>query len=92
MPLGWADLDTPPLLGDVVVSVETAREGARERGWSVQEEVEALFVHGVLHLFGYDHEKERDRIEMQGRENDILGERSIWALATLDDSAMEASP
>ena len=91
MPLGWAEIDAPPMLGDVALSIETAREGALERGWSVQEEVEALFVHGILHLLGYDHEKERDRAEMQEKENELLGKRSIWAFLTQDDSGVEAS-
>jgi probable rRNA maturation factor len=43
-------------LGDVIVSVETARKQARERGSSVLEEVTMLLAHGLLHLLGWDHD------------------------------------
>lgn len=49
---------TPPgLLGDVVISVDTARRQAAARAASVGGEGERLLVHGVLHLLGYDHER-----------------------------------
>jgi probable rRNA maturation factor len=43
-------------LGDVVISVETARRQARAGGWALREELNRLLVHGVLHLLGHDHE------------------------------------
>jgi probable rRNA maturation factor len=43
-------------LGDVVISVETARRNAREAGHSVAREIRWLILHGSLHLLGYDHE------------------------------------
>jgi probable rRNA maturation factor len=45
------------LLGDVVISVDTARKQAAERGHTLGDEAERLLVHGVLHLIGYDHER-----------------------------------
>ena len=54
---------TPRLLGDVVISVPTAMAQAREGRRSVDEELVALLVHGILHLCGYDHE----RSEMEAR-------------------------
>ena len=45
------------LLGDVVISVDTARRQATERGHSLPVESERLLVHGLLHLLGYDHER-----------------------------------
>jgi len=53
-------------LGDVVISVETARRNARREGHSTANEIRWLILHGVLHLLGYDHE--RDRGEMTARE------------------------
>lgn len=47
------------LLGDVVVSLETAERQAGERKHSVRREIAILLVHGVLHLLGYDHEASR---------------------------------
>ena len=43
-------------LGDVVISVETARRNARDAGHSVAREIRWLILHGALHLLGYDHE------------------------------------
>ncbi len=45
----------PQLLGDVVISVETAVREAKESGLSFEEEVAFLLIHGILHLTGYDH-------------------------------------
>ena len=55
-----------PYLGDVVISVPTARRQAKEGGRSLDEELAWLLVHGVLHLCGYDHEK--DKGEMMKRQ------------------------
>jgi rRNA maturation RNase YbeY len=49
-------------LGDIVISVETAKRNAREEGHSILNEIRWLILHGLLHLLGYDHE--RDRGEM----------------------------
>jgi rRNA maturation RNase YbeY len=46
----------PLLLGDVVISLDTARRQARELGVGLQSRLRALFIHGFLHLLGYDHE------------------------------------
>jgi probable rRNA maturation factor len=57
------------LLGDVVISVDTARRQAEERGESLVRESERLLIHGVLHLLGYDHEvSEQEARRMQRRE------------------------
>lgn len=48
------------MLGDVVISVDTARRQAREQGRTLSEEISFLLAHGILHLLGYDH---RDRAE-----------------------------
>ena len=45
------------LLGDVVISVDTAARQAAERGVSVALEIRTLLAHGILHLLGYDHER-----------------------------------
>ena len=47
----------PDMLGDVVISVPTARRQAKEGRRSLSEELAWLLVHGVLHLCGYDHER-----------------------------------
>lgn len=45
------------LLGDVIISVDKARQQAKERRRSLDEEIVTLLIHGVLHLLGYDHER-----------------------------------
>jgi len=47
---------SPNLLGDVVISVDTAHREARATGLALDERVTQLLVHGMLHLCGYDHE------------------------------------
>jgi probable rRNA maturation factor len=44
------------ILGDVVISVDTAKRQAQELGHSFEEELKRLLVHGLVHLLGYDHE------------------------------------
>lgn len=62
---------SPQLLGDVVISAETAYEEGQETGFSTEERFIQLLVHGILHLFGYDHEKtkaEAHRMEKKTEE------------------------
>lgn len=60
-------------LGDIVISVDTARRQAVEYGQDLQDESAHLLVHGILHLLGYDHEQPDDEAVMRGREDAILG-------------------
>lgn len=62
------------VLGDIVISVETARRQAEEAGKSVEEEIDMLLVHGLLHLLGYDHAEEADAQKMFGRQAEILNQ------------------
>ncbi len=61
-----------PMLGDVVISLETAVRQAGEYGHSFQREVAYLTVHGVLHLLGFDHGAEEEKKLMRTREEAIL--------------------
>jgi len=47
----------PHLLGDVVISIVTARRQSAEHGLSLEEELVLLLIHGILHLLGFDHER-----------------------------------
>jgi probable rRNA maturation factor len=60
------------MLGDVVISVETAAAQAKERHRSLDETVGRLLVHGVLHLIGHDHEKDDEARVMAAEE------RRVW--------------
>ena len=46
----------PNLLGDVVISIETAFQEGQRGGLSMEERFDQLLIHGILHLLGYDHE------------------------------------
>jgi probable rRNA maturation factor len=63
------------MLGDVVISLDTAARQAKERRSGTADEVTALLVHGVLHLLGWDHETPADAQAMAGRAEAI--ERAI---------------
>ncbi len=56
------------LLGDVVISVETARRQALEYDAPLQRELERLLIHGVLHVLGHDHEEAGERAAMEREE------------------------
>lgn len=73
------------LLGDVVISVPTARRQAKEGGRSLSEELACLLVHGVLHLCGYDHERsDAEARRMKRQEQAVLRVlRPIPTLATV---------
>jgi len=65
---------TPNLLGDVVISAETARQEAQAMGTRFSLRLYELLIHGVLHLFGYDHEKsEKESERMQQKSDELLG-------------------
>ena len=51
-----------PTLGDVVISVDRAVEQANENGLALENEIEQLILHGLLHLAGYDHETDNGRM------------------------------
>lgn len=61
----------PPMLGDIVISVEAARRQAR-RGFGLARELEFLLVHGFLHLAGFDHQRIADRRRMRAQERRLI--------------------
>mgnify|MGYP001576994695 CR=1 len=60
------------ILGDVVISVETAAREAKKRKKDLQDELDLYFVHGILHLLGYDDEKPRARKKMKDKEKELM--------------------
>jgi probable rRNA maturation factor len=63
----------PQSLGDVVISLDTARRQAREGRWPLATELRRLLAHGVLHCRGYDHERSADARRMAAAERRLLG-------------------
>ncbi len=66
------------MLGDIVISVEKAKEQAVEYGHSEKREYAFLIVHSMLHLFGYDHMEEKEAEEMQEHQRRILAQLKIF--------------
>jgi len=80
--LSFAMLEGEPLkgeeeeviLGDVVISLQTAARQAEEYGHSFRREVAYLTIHGILHLLGYDHQDEEGRRIMRQKEEELLAQ------------------
>jgi len=62
----------PRHLGDIVISLDRAREQADEAGGALKDELQVLAVHGVLHLLGYGHADEREKEQMWAVQSEIL--------------------
>jgi len=62
----------PSILGDIVISPETALRDAQAGGIPLEDEIDYLMIHGVLHLLGYDHELPTEAEEMGKKEKEIF--------------------
>jgi probable rRNA maturation factor len=62
-----ADISRGEVAGDMAISVQTAREQAREQGHSLGIEIKVLMLHGLLHLAGFDHEKDNGEMARKER-------------------------
>ena len=73
------DETIPPvtLLGDVVICYEQAERQAEEYGTGLRREMLYLFVHSIMHLFGYDHMEEEEKAVMRAREEEVLAAAGI---------------
>lgn len=65
------------MLGDIVISKEKVISQAEEYGHSIEREYAFLIAHSMLHLFGYDHMEEEERVEMEEKQKAILNELQI---------------
>ncbi|MCI8338285.1 MAG: rRNA maturation RNase YbeY [Lachnospiraceae bacterium] len=85
MPADFSQLDSPEaqvmyfnldtkelLLGDIVISLERAREQSEEYGHSLERELAFLTAHSMLHLMGFDHMEDGEREVMEGKQENIL--------------------
>lgn len=71
-------------LGDIVISVPTARKDAKKYGWKYPDEIKLLLVHGILHLLGFDHLKEKERPRMFRAQNKALKALGVGAEVLID--------
>ncbi|HRS97427.1 MAG TPA: rRNA maturation RNase YbeY [Smithella sp.] len=64
----------PDLLGDVVISVDTAQRDAAKARWTTEQEIVYLLIHGILHLLGYNHENtsRRESLRMHQKEKELF--------------------
>lgn len=61
------------ILGDIIINVEQAKRQAPQWNHDILEEIERLLLHGLLHLYGFDHEEDEDRKKnMQNLENRLI--------------------
>lgn len=65
------------MLGDIVISKEKVIAQAEEYGHSIEREYAFLIAHSMLHLFGYDHMEEDERIVMEEKQKEILEQLQI---------------
>lgn len=63
------------MLGDIVISVDKVEEQAEQYGHSQKRELAFLVAHSMLHLFGYDHMEEEERLVMEQKQREILESR-----------------
>lgn len=66
------DEEMPLILGDIIISVDTAKRQAIEYEHPLEREIGFLALHGFLHLLGYDHETEEEETLMFRRQKEIL--------------------
>ena len=80
--LAFAQGESPsragPLLGDVVISVETAARQAKERGHGLAHELAILLAHGILHLTGWSDETPAEQRRMMRRTEQVLKQIGEW--------------
>jgi probable rRNA maturation factor len=62
----------PPLLGEVVISLETTRRQAQEFDWPWQELFDFFLIHGILHLIGYDHDSPEAEEDMTSKTWELM--------------------
>ena len=66
------EVESDKLLGDIIISAETAQRQADNLNHSLEKELTVLIIHGLLHLTGYDHKKDKDYKSMREKESKIL--------------------
>ena len=60
------------ILGDIVISIDTAQRHANKYGVTLHEELKKLLIHGILHLLGHDHKKKKETQIMREKEKELM--------------------
>jgi probable rRNA maturation factor len=68
----WLSADSAIEIGEVIISAARAASQAKAYGHSLERELAFLFVHGLLHVLGFDHMNKREQKEMFSRQEEIL--------------------
>lgn len=66
------------LLGDIVICLDVARNQAAEFGHSLEREMMYLICHSTLHLLGYDHIEEDDKVKMRAKEKEVMKNLGVF--------------
>ncbi len=83
--------DGPRMIGDIALARETLVREAGEQRKTLEQHLQHLVVHGVLHLFGYDHMDDADAAEMEAFEIEILAGLAVPDPYAAADAALEQS-
>lgn len=83
---------TPSPLGDIVISLETVERNCGSNRSLMRKEIDLLFCHGLLHLLGYDHQSDRQRISMTKKQSEYLGTTNddAWAFGPKSPARVRA--
>jgi len=64
----------PIVIGEIYISAEVALDSSREQedGWDIEQEIMLLIIHGMLHVYDYDHEKEEEKAAMYNIQDSMI--------------------
>ena len=68
------------VVGEIIISPEIAKENIENKntpdkdGWNLKKEIALLIIHGILHVYDYDHEKKEDSINMENIQSSLLND------------------
>ncbi|NLJ99291.1 MAG: rRNA maturation RNase YbeY [Tissierellia bacterium] len=77
-PLEEEFMISTPLLGDIIISAEKALEQSIEFNHSLTREIVYLTVHSTLHLLGYDHMDEDEKVNMRNKEKEVMKKLKVF--------------
>lgn len=72
-----ADFSDPYFLGDILICYGKAKRQAKEYRKDIKDEIALILIHGILHLFDYDHKKGKEASKMKKIETEILNSLEI---------------